>query len=83
MLRKDGSGGSLLCSFCCSKVWVVAMLLLLLLWFCFLVSFGSLYFTVRCDDFLGFVKDGLLQKNLPRMFSVIKNESWRVALLIT
>ena len=32
------------------------------------------YLTVR-GEILGFVKDGLLRKHLPRMFSLIKNES--------
>ena len=33
------------------------------------------YFIVR-GEILGFMKDELLQKHLPRMFSLIKNESW-------
>ena len=35
---------------------------------------GHSYLTVR-GEILGFVEDGLLRKNLPRMFSLIKNES--------
>ena len=35
---------------------------------------GHLYLTVR-GEILGFVKDELLRKHLPRMFSLIKNES--------
>jgi len=35
-------------------------------------SWGHLYLTVRI---LGFVEDGLLRKYLPRMSSLIKNES--------
>ena len=37
-------------------------------------SWGHSYLTVR-GEILGFVKDGLLRKHLPRMFSLIKNES--------
>ena len=37
-------------------------------------SWGYSYLTVR-GEILGFVKDGLLRKHLPRMFSLIKNES--------
>ena len=33
-----------------------------------------LYLTVRVE-ILGYVKDGLHRKHLPRMFSLIKNES--------
>ena len=36
-------------------------------------SRGHSYLTVR-GEILGFVKDGLLRKHLPRMFSLIKNE---------
>ena len=34
-------------------------------------SWGPSYLTVR-GEILGFVKDGLLRKHLPRMFSLIK-----------
>ena len=37
-------------------------------------GWGHLYLTVR-GEILGFVKDKLLRKHLPRMFSLIKNES--------
>ena len=37
-------------------------------------SWGHSYLTVR-GEILGFVKAGLLRKHLPRMFSLIKNES--------
>ena len=37
-------------------------------------NWGHSYLTVR-GEILGFVKDGLLRKHLPRMFSLIKNES--------
>ena len=37
-------------------------------------SWGHLYSTVR-GEILGFVEDGLLRKHLPKMFSLIKNES--------
>ncbi len=37
-------------------------------------SWGHSYLTVR-GEILGFVKDGPLRKHLPRMFSLIKNES--------
>ena len=37
-------------------------------------SRGHSYLTVR-GEILGFVKDELLRKHLPRMFSLIKNES--------
>ena len=37
-------------------------------------SWGHSYLIVR-GEILGFVKDGLLRKHLPRMFSLIKNES--------
>ncbi len=37
-------------------------------------SWGHPYLTVR-GEILGFVKDELLRKHLPRMFSLIKNES--------
>ena len=37
-------------------------------------SWGYSYLTVR-GEILGFVKDGLLRKHLPRMFSLINNES--------
>ena len=37
-------------------------------------SWGYSYLTVR-GEILAFVKDGLLRKHLPRMFSLIKNES--------
>ena len=36
---------------------------------------GHSYFIVR-GEILGFMKDELLRKHLPRMFSLIKNESW-------
>ncbi len=38
-------------------------------------SRGHPYFIVR-GEILGFMKDELLRKHLPRMFSLIKNESW-------
>jgi hypothetical protein len=38
-------------------------------------SRGHLYFVVR-GEILGFTKDKPLRKHLPRMFSLIKNESW-------
>ena len=38
-------------------------------------SRGHSYFIVRVE-ILGFMKDEQLQKHLPRMFSLIKNESW-------
>ena len=38
-------------------------------------SRGHTYFIVR-GKILGFMKDEQLQKHLPRMFSLIKNESW-------
>ena len=37
-------------------------------------SWGHSYLTVR-GEILGFVKDEPLRKHLPRMFSLIKNES--------
>ena len=37
-------------------------------------SWGYSYFVVR-GEILGFPKDELLRKHLPRMFSLIKNES--------
>ena len=37
-------------------------------------SWGYSYFVVR-GEILGFLKDELLRKHLPRMFSLIKNES--------
>ena len=37
-------------------------------------SWGHSYSTVR-GEILGFVEDELLRKHLPRMFSLIKNES--------
>jgi hypothetical protein len=37
-------------------------------------SWGHLYFHVR-GEILGFWKDKLMRKHLPRMFSLIKNES--------
>ena len=40
-------------------------------------DWGHLYFIVR-GEILGFMKDRLLEKHLPRMFSLIKNESWRL-----
>jgi hypothetical protein len=36
---------------------------------------GHSYFIVR-GEILGFMKDELLRKHLPRMSSLIKNESW-------
>ena len=38
-------------------------------------SWGYSYLIVR-GEILGFMKDELLRKHLPRMFSLIKNESW-------
>ena len=40
-------------------------------------SWGYLYCAVR-GEILGFEQDKLLQKHLPRMFSLIKNESWGI-----
>ncbi len=40
-------------------------------------SWGHSYFDVR-GEILGFSKDELLRKHLPRMFSLIKNESWGI-----
>ena len=37
-------------------------------------SWGHSYLTVR-GEILGLVKDALLRKHLPKMFSLIKNES--------
>ena len=37
-------------------------------------SWGHSYLTVR-GEILGFMEDELLRKHLPRMFSLIKNES--------
>ena len=37
-------------------------------------SWGHSYLIVR-GEFLGFMEDEQLRKNLPRMFSLIKNES--------
>ena len=37
-------------------------------------SWGHSYFVVR-GEILGFTKDELMRKHLPRMFSLIKNES--------
>jgi hypothetical protein len=37
-------------------------------------SWGHSYFIVR-GEILGFMKDELMRKHLPRMFSLIKNES--------
>ena len=37
-------------------------------------SWGYSYLTVR-GEILGFFKDGLLRRHLPRMFFLIKNES--------
>ncbi len=37
-------------------------------------SWGYSYYVVR-GEILGFPKDELLRKHLPRMFSLIKNES--------
>jgi hypothetical protein len=37
-------------------------------------SCGHLYLIVR-GEILGFIKDKLTRKHLPRMFSLIKNES--------
>ena len=38
-------------------------------------SWGCPYSIVR-GEILGFIEDELLRKHLPRMFSLIKNESW-------
>ena len=38
-------------------------------------SWGYSYSIVR-GEILGFMEDELLRKHLPRMFSLIKNESW-------
>ena len=40
-------------------------------------GWGHSYFIVR-GEILGFMKDELLRKHLPRMFSLIKNESWEL-----
>lgn len=40
-------------------------------------SWGHSYFVVR-GEILGFAKDELLRKHLPRVFSLIKNESQRI-----
>ncbi len=40
-------------------------------------SWGHLYLAVR-GEILGFAKDKLVRKHLPRMFSLIKNESWGI-----
>ncbi|WZZ78141.1 hypothetical protein YC2023_098713 [Brassica napus] len=42
-------------------------------------SRGHSYFIVR-GEILGFMKDEQLRKHLPRMFSLIKNESWGLEL---
>lgn len=39
-------------------------------------SWGHSYSIVR-GEILGFMEDEQLRKHLPRMFSLIKNESWR------
>jgi len=44
----------------------------------FLVSRTGDAFIVR-GEILGFMKDEQLRKHLPRMFSLIKNESWGIA----
>ena len=36
---------------------------------------GGRSYIIARNEILGFVKDGLLRKHLPRMFSLIKNES--------
>ena len=38
-------------------------------------SWGHSYLIVR-GEILGFFKDELMRKHLPRMFSLIKNENW-------
>ena len=38
-------------------------------------GWGHSDFIVR-GEMLGFMENGLLRKHLPRMFSLIKNESW-------
>ena len=38
-------------------------------------SWGYSYFKAR-GEILGFLKDELRRKHLPKMFSLIKNESW-------
>ncbi len=40
-------------------------------------SWGYSYSIVR-GEILGFLEDELLRKHLPRMFSLIKNESWGI-----
>ena len=40
-------------------------------------SWGYSYCAVRCE-ILGLAQDELLRKHLPRMFSLIKNESWGI-----
>ena len=38
-------------------------------------SWGHSYWVVR-GEILRFTQDALMRKHLPRMFSLIKNESW-------
>ena len=40
-------------------------------------SWGYSYLIVR-GEILGFMKDELRRKHLPRMFSLIKNEGWGI-----
>ena len=40
-------------------------------------SWGHSYLTVR-GEILGFVKDEQMRKHLPKMFSLIKSESWGI-----
>ena len=40
-------------------------------------NWGHLYLEVR-GEILGFSKDKLVRKHLPRMFSLIKHESWGI-----
>ena len=40
-------------------------------------SWGYLYCAVR-GEIIGLAQDKLLQKNLPRRFSLIKNKSWGI-----
>ena len=41
------------------------------------LSWGYLYSIVR-GEILRFMEDKLMRKHLPRMFSLIKNESWGI-----
>jgi len=45
----------------------------------YIFSLWHSYFIFICE-ILGFMKDEQLRKHLPRMFSLIKNESWGTTL---